>query len=77
MVDTCQLTGEADMKLAGDFAAGAKNRRSDTTGYSARQRVFGKSERFPGSVIDALQDGENPMKWTQAGAILCYAVRPS
>ena len=48
------------MRLAGDFAAGAKNQRPDTTGHSARQRVFGKTERFPGSVVDAMQDGEDP-----------------
>ena len=59
MVDQCQLTGDADMRLAANVAAGAKNRRPDTTGHSARERVFGVRERFPGSVVNALQDGEN------------------
>ena len=60
MVDTSQLSGTKDMDMAGVFAAAAKNRRADATGHSARERVFGVKEKMPGSVIDALQEGENP-----------------
>ena len=60
LVDKCQLEGPEDMALAAHFAAAAKNRRPDRTGHSARTRVFGVEEKFPGSVVDALQDGENP-----------------
>ena len=59
MVDQSQLKGEADMHMAGIFAAVAKNRRPDRTGHSARTRLFGVAERFPGSVLDARLEGEN------------------
>ena len=59
MVDQSQLKGEADMHMAGVFAATAKNRRPDRTGHSARTRLFGVAERFPGSVLDARLEGEN------------------
>jgi hypothetical protein len=62
MVDQCQLKGPADMHLAGIFAATAKNRRPDRTGHSARTRVFGTAERFPGSVVDARLEGENAVE---------------
>ena len=48
MVDQCQLSGAVDMKMGGIFAATAKNRRPDRTGFSARNRVFGTTERVPG-----------------------------
>ena len=58
MVDQCQLRGPEDMAAGGHMAASSKNRRPDRTGHSARARVFGTTERMPGSVIDAIQDGE-------------------
>ena len=58
-VQQCQLEGGRDMRLGGFFAAAAKNRRPDRTGHSSRSRVFGQEERFPGSVVDALENGEN------------------
>jgi hypothetical protein len=61
IVDQCQLTGATDMRMDGIFAVASKNRRTDRTGHSARGRVFGTTERFPGSVVDALQDGERPV----------------
>ena len=48
------------MRLGGFFAAAAKNRRPDRTGHYSRSRVFGQEEMFPGSVVDALEHGENP-----------------
>ena len=47
------------MELCGYAAASAKNRRSDRTGHSARSRVFGVEERWPGAV-DHVLDGEWP-----------------
>ena len=62
MVGARQAQGEADVQLVATFAAGAKNRRADATGHSARERVFGVKEKMPGSVADALQDGEDPVE---------------
>ena len=50
------------MSMGGHLAAAAKNRRPDRTGYSARVRVFGRDERWPGSVVDAVEDAENVAK---------------
>ena len=50
------LKGHEELQLACSFAALAKNRRPDKTGYSARQRVFGCAESLPGSVIDSALD---------------------
>ncbi len=61
MVDQCQLTGATDMRMGGVFAAASKNRRTDRTGHSDRGHVSGTTERFPRSVVGALQDGENPV----------------
>ena len=66
LVQQCQLEGERDMRLGGVFAAAAKNRRPDRSGHSARSRVFGQEERFPGSIVDAMQDGENPAELEEA-----------
>ena len=66
MVDQSQLTRAVDMRMVGILAATAKKRGTDRTGYSARSRVFGTTERFPGSVVDALQDGENPVEMDHA-----------
>ena len=66
MVEQAQLTGEADMTMGGAMAAAAKNRRPDRSGHSARGRTFGTEERFPGSVVDALLEGENPVEMEEA-----------
>ena len=42
IVEELQLVGEEDMAQAAMWAATAKNRRVDRSGYSARSRVFGK-----------------------------------
>ena len=51
-VEACQIEGYDEMKLVAIFAATARNRRPDRTGYSARSRVVGTEERWPGVVID-------------------------
>jgi len=66
LVQQCQLEGERDMRLGCIFAAAAKNRRPDRSGHSARSRVFGQEERLPGSIVDAMQDGENPEELEEA-----------
>ena len=48
------------MKLVAFLAASAKNRRPDRTGYSARSRVSGTEELWPGAVIDHVLEGESP-----------------
>ena len=48
------------MEFAGYAAASAKHRRPDRTGYSARGRVFGREEKWPGAAIDQALDGEWP-----------------
>ena len=62
MVERLQLVGEDQMRMAGHFAAMAKDRRPDKYGHSARSRVFGTEERFPGSVLDNLLEGDNPVE---------------
>ena len=52
MTETCALVGPEDMKHAATFAAKAKNRRITRTGKSARSRVFGTDERWPGGVVE-------------------------
>ena len=66
MVDQLQLRGDELMATAGHFAGSAKNRRPDRTGHSARARVFGCAERLPGSVVDAIAEGENPTEMSEA-----------
>ena len=62
MAERLQLEGEDQMRMAGHFATMAKDRRPDKFGHSARSRVFGTEERFPGSTLDALLEGENPVE---------------
>ena len=57
IVEELQLVRKEDMVQEAMWAATEKNRRVDRTGYSSRSRVFGKDERFPGSVVDARLDG--------------------
>eukprot|EP00971_Amphidinium_carterae_P350878 6491786-Amphidinium_carterae.1 len=58
-VELAHVDGPEEIKLACTYAARCKNRRVDATGHSARTRVFGVQERWPHSIVDALQDGEN------------------
>ena len=62
MVEQMQIVGEAEMELGGILAASAKNRRPDHTGHSSRTRCFGVEERLPGSILDAVLEGENPVE---------------
>ena len=48
--------GIDDIDKACAYAAMAKNRRPDRTGFSARARVFGADEMLPASVTDSLTD---------------------
>eukprot|EP00971_Amphidinium_carterae_P204849 4065381-Amphidinium_carterae.1 len=57
--DICQLEGYQDMKLGATFACKAKNRRPTASGRSARERVFGIQEHFSGSIVEAMEEGEN------------------
>ena len=57
---SAQVEGSTEMELAGYAAASAKNRRPDRTGYSARSRVFGREEKWPGAAVDQALDGEWP-----------------
>ena len=59
-IEQSQLAGAEDMRLAGVMAGTAKNRRPDRTGHSARTRVFGVADRFPGGVIDMALEGTTP-----------------
>ena len=48
-----------EMKLVMYYASMVKNRRVDRSGYSPRERVFGSSDRLPGSAIDSFENREN------------------
>ena len=48
-----------EMKLNMHYASMVKNRRVDRSGYSPRERVFGCSDRLPGSAIDSFENREN------------------
>ena len=50
------------MRMAGHFANMAKDRQPDKFGHSAHSRVFCTEERFPGSVLDNLLEGDNPVE---------------
>ena len=47
------------MRVAGIFAAVAKNRRPNRAGHSARTCLSGVAERFHGCVLDARLEGES------------------
>ena len=68
-VQECSLEGEHEMRLACIYAGLVKNRRPDKTGYSPWARVFGSSERLPGSVVDAVIDGEDEDLGTHSAII--------
>ena len=59
-VEECQLRGAEEMAEGALWAHSSKNRGVGKTGYSARTRVFGRQERFCGSVCEALEGNENP-----------------
>ena len=65
-VEACQIEGYDEMKLVTSSAASAKNRGPDRTGYSARSKVFGTEERWPGAVIDDVLGGESPAELHRA-----------
>ena len=46
IVEQCSITGADEMRSAATFAAMAKNRRPDRTGFSARARVFVQMNTF-------------------------------
>eukprot|EP00971_Amphidinium_carterae_P134530 2666108-Amphidinium_carterae.1 len=58
-IELASIDGPAEIKMAYSYAARCKNRRIDSSGHSARTRVFGVQERWPHSVVDSLQEGEN------------------
>ena len=61
IVEEYSSKGFDEMKLACASAMLAKNRRPDGTGFSPRLRVFGCSEKLPGSVLDSwLDDVDSP-----------------
>ena len=60
-----QLEGAEDIRLCAIFASSAKNRRPDRSGYSARSRVFGCEERYPGSSLDVLLEGRGEVEVQQ------------
>ena len=59
LADQFSLTGPDDMHSICTIVLQAKTRRHGRDGFSARQRVFGCSERRPGSVIDGKLEGPN------------------
>ena len=65
-VEACQIESYDEMKLVTIFAASAKNRRPDRTGYSTRSRVFDTEARWPGAVIDHVLTRESPAELQRA-----------
>ena len=58
-IEDAGAVGYEEVKLICFYAALCKNRRVDRTGYSAQERVFGKSDRLPGSALDSWLEQEN------------------
>ena len=58
-IEDSQAVGFDEVRLICFYAALSKNRRVDRTGYSAQERVFGKSDRLPGSALDTFLEQEN------------------
>jgi hypothetical protein len=58
-IEEAGAVGMDEVKLICFYAALCKNRRVDRTGYSARERVFGKADRLPGSALDGFLEVEN------------------
>lgn len=51
--------GYEEMERVCTYAAVAKNRRVDCSGHSARERVYGRVDRLPGSALDSFLEKES------------------